>query len=154
LANRRLRRCGEIISQIALRPALARFERMVKERMSLISTKDKPYSFPNDQSSAFNFCFKHFFRSNQLSAILDQTNPLSELDLLRRVTVVGVGGLTRERAAFSIRDVHSSLNTVVFVPFVLLKVQTLVWSLILALYAKVDKYGFIEAPFRKVEKMG
>lgn len=152
LANRRLRCCGEIISQIAIRPALARFERMVKERMSLISTKDKvtPSQMINPQPliSALNT----FFRSNQLSAILDQTNPVSELDLLRRVTVVGVGGLTRERAAFSIRDVHSSqygrICTVRSPEGPNIGLVTY-----LALYSRVNKYGFIEAPFRKVEKI-
>lgn len=153
LANRRLRRCGEIVSQIALRPALARFERMVKERMSLISTKDKctPSQMINPQPiiSALNT----FFRSNQLSAILDQTNPLSELDLLRRVTVVGQGGLTRERAAFSIRDVHSSqygrICTVRSPEGPNIGLVTY-----LALYSRVNDYGFIEAPFRKIEKIG
>jgi len=153
LANRRLRCCGEIVSQIALRPALARFERMVKERMSLVSTKDKctPSQMINPQPiiSALNT----FYRSNQLSAILDQTNPLSELDLLRRVTVVGQGGLTRERAAFSIRDVHSSqygrICTVRSPEGPNIGLVTY-----LALYAKVNSYGFLEAPFRKIEKSG
>jgi len=152
LANRRLRCCGEIISQIAIRPALARFERMVKERMSLISTKDKviPSQMINPQPliSSLNT----FFRSNQLSAILDQTNPVSELDLLRRVTVVGVGGLSRERAAFSIRDVHSSqygrICTVRSPEGPNIGLVTY-----LALYARVNQYGFLEAPFRKVEKV-
>jgi DNA-directed RNA polymerase subunit beta len=152
LANRRLRCCGEIISQIAIRPALARFERMVKERMSLISTKDNviPSQMINPQPliSSLNT----FFRSNQLSAILDQTNPVAELDLLRRVTVVGVGGLTRERAAFSIRDVHSSQYgriCAVRSP----EGPNIGLVTYLALYARVNHYGFLEAPFRKVEKI-
>jgi len=153
LANRRLRCCGEVVAQIALRPALVRFERMVKERMSLISTKEKciPSQIINPQPliSALNT----FFRSNQLSAILDQTNPLSELDLLRRVTVIGQGGLSRERAAFSIRDVHSSqygrICTVRSPEGPNIGLVTY-----LALYARVNDYGFIEAPFRKIQKMG
>jgi len=152
LANRRLRRCGEIVSQIAIKPALARFERMVKERMSLISTKEKPtpsqFINPQPLISGLNT----FFRSNQLSAILDQTNPLAELDLLRRVTVVGVGGLTRERAAFSIRDVHSSQYgriCTVRSP----EGQNIGLVTYLALYSRVNKYGFLEAPFRKLEKV-
>lgn len=153
LANRRLRRCGEIISQIAIRPALARFERMVKERMSLISTKEKPSPSQMINPQPLISSLNTFFRSNQLSAILDQTNPLSELDLLRRVTVVGVGGLTRERAAFSIRDVHSSqygrICTVRSPEGPNIGLVTY-----LALYAQINKYGFIEAPFRKVEKKG
>jgi len=153
LANRRLRRCGEIVSQVALRPAMARFERMVKERMSLLSTKEKPTPSQMINPQPLISSLNTFFRSNQLSAILDQTNPLAELDLLRRVTVVGVGGLTRERAAFSIRDVHSSqYGRICSVrspegPNIGLVTY-------LALYAKVNKYGFIEAPFRKIVKNG
>jgi DNA-directed RNA polymerase subunit beta len=153
LANRRLRRAGEIVAQVALRPAMARFERMVKERMSLISTKEKPTPSQMINPQPLISSLNTFFRSNQLSAILDQTNPLAEIDLLRRVTVVGVGGLTRERAAFSIRDVHSSqygrICTVRSPEGPNIGLVTY-----LALYAKVDKYGFIEAPFRKVLKSG
>lgn len=152
LANRRLRRCGEIVSQIAIRPAMARFERMVKERMSLISTKEKPAPSQMINPQPLISTLNTFFRSNQLSAILDQTNPLSELDLLRRVTVVGIGGLTRDRAAFSIRDVHSSqygrICTVRSPEGPNIGLVTY-----LALYAKVDKYGFILAPFRKLVKV-
>ncbi len=152
LANRRLRRCGEIVSQIAIRPAMARFERMVKERMSLISTKEKPAPSQMINPQPLISTLNTFFRSNQLSAILDQTNPLSELDLLRRVTVVGIGGLTRDRAAFSIRDVHSSqygrICTVRSPEGPNIGLVTY-----LALYARVDNYGFILAPFRKLVKV-
>ena len=151
LANRRLRRSGEIVSQIAIRPALARFERMVKERMSLISTKEKPAPSQMINPQPLISALNTFFRSNQLSAILDQTNPLAELDLLRRVTVVGIGGLTRERAAFSIRDVHSSqygrICTVRSPEGPNIGLVTY-----LALYSQINKYGFLEAPFRKLEK--
>ncbi len=150
LANRRLRSVGEIVAQVALRPALSKFERMIKERMSLISTKDRvlPSQLINPQPliSALNT----FFKQNQLSAILDQTNPLSELELLRRVTVTGTGGLTRERASFSIRDVHSSQYGKICAvrspegPNIGLVTY-------LALYSRVNKYGFIEAPYRKIE---
>ncbi len=153
LANRRLRRCGEIVSQVALRPAMARFERMVKERMSLVSTKEKPTPSQMLNPQPLISSLNTFFRSNQLSAILDQTNPLAELDLLRRVTVVGVGGLTRERAAFSIRDVHSSQYgriCTVRSP----EGPNIGLVSYLALYAHVNKYGFIEAPFRKIVKKG
>jgi len=152
LANRRLRRSGEIVSQIAIRPALARFERMVKERMSLISTKEKPAPSQMINPQPLISALNTFFRSNQLSAILDQTNPLAELDLLRRVTVVGIGGLTRERAAFSIRDVHSSQYgriCAVRSP----EGPNIGLVTYLALYAQINKYGFLEAPFRKLEKI-
>ncbi len=151
LANRRLRSVGEIVAQVAMRPAMSKFERMIRERMSLISTKDKvmPSQLINPQSiiSALNT----FFKQNQLSAILDQTNPLAEIELLRRVTVVGTGGLSRERASFSIRDVHSSQYSKIDAirspegPNIGLVTY-------LALYSKVNKYGFIEAPYRKVVK--
>jgi len=153
LANRRLRRCGEIISEIAIRPSLSRFERMVKERMSLISTKEKPSPSQMMNPQPIISSLNTFFRSNQLSAILDQTNPLTELDLLRRVSVIGVGGLTRERASFSIRDVHSSqygrICTVRSPEGPNIGLVTY-----LALYAKVNQYGFLESPYRLVEKIG
>ncbi len=153
LANRRLRRGGEIVSQIAIKPALARFERMVKERMSLISTKEKPAPSQLINPQPLISGLNTFFRSNQLSAILDQTNPLAELDLLRRVTVIGQGGLTRERAAFSIRDVHSSQYgriCAVRSP----EGPNIGLVTYLALFSRVNKYGFIEAPFRPVIKQG
>ncbi len=152
LANRRLRQCSEIVCQIAIRPALARFERMVKERMSLISTKESPSPSQMINPQPLISSLNSFFRSNQLSSILDRTNPLSELDLLRRVTVVGIGGLTRERAAFSIRDVHSSQYgriCAVRSP----EGPNIGLVTYLALYAKVNNYGFILAPFRKVKKI-
>lgn len=153
LANRRLRRCGEIVSQVAIRPALMRFERMIKERMSLISTKEKPTPSQMINPQPLISSLNTFFRSNQLSAILDQTNPLSELDLLRRVTVIGIGGLTRERAAFSIRDVHSSQYgriCAVRSP----EGPNIGLVTYLALYAQVNRYGFLEAPFRPIKKVG
>jgi len=151
LANRRLRRVGEIVSEIALKPALLRFERMVKERMTLISTKEMPLPSQMINPQPLVSSLNSFFRSNQLSSILDQTNPLSEVDLIRRVTVVGIGGISRERASFSIRDVHSSqygrICTVRSPEGPNIGLVTY-----LALYSKINKYGFLEAPFRKVTK--
>ena len=116
-------------------------------------TKEKPSPSQMINPQPLISSLNTFFRSNQLSAILDQTNPLSEIDLLRRVTVVGVGGLTRERAAFSIRDVHASqygrICTVRSPEGPNIGLVTY-----LALYAKVDKYGFLLAPFRKIVKNG
>lgn len=152
LSNRRLRRIGEILVQVALRPAVVRFERMIKERMSLISPKEKatPSQMINPQSlvAAIN----SFFRTNQLSAILDQTNPLSELDLLRRVTVVGPGGLTRERASFSIRDIHSSQYGRIC-PIRSPEGPNIGLVTYLALFSRVNEYGFLEAPYRVVKKV-
>ncbi len=151
LANRRLRRVGEIVSEIALKPALVRFERMIKERMTLISTKEMPLPSQMINPQPLVSSLNSFFRSNQLSSILDQTNPISEVDLIRRVTVVGIGGISRERASFSIRDVHSSQYgriCTVRSP----EGPNIGLVNYLALYAKINDYGFIEAPFRKVIK--
>ena len=151
LANRRLRRVGEIVSEIAIKPALIRFERMIKERMTLISTKEMPLPSQMINPQPLVSSLNSFFRSNQLSSILDQTNPISELDLIRRVTVVGIGGISRERASFSIRDVHSSQYgriCAVRSP----EGPNIGLVNYLAIYARINDYGFIEAPFRKVEK--
>lgn len=152
LSNRRLRRVGEVLVQVVLRPAVARFERMVKERMSLISPREKatPSQIINPQSlvAAIN----SFFRTNQLSVILDQTNPLSELDILRRITVVGPGGLTRERASFSIRDIHSSQYGRIC-PVRSPEGPNIGLVTYLALFTRVNDYGFLETPYRVVKKI-
>ncbi len=149
LGNRRLRQVGEIITHIALKPAALRFERMIKEKMSLASTKEvvTPSQIVNPQP--FTSALNTFFRSNQLSAILDQTNPLAELDLLRRVTVVGPGGLSRERASFSIRDVHGSQYSRIC-PVRSPEGPNIGLVTYLALYARVNEYGFLEAPYLPV----
>jgi DNA-directed RNA polymerase subunit beta len=149
LGNRRLRQVGEIINHIALKPATIRFERMIKEKMSLASTKDSvsPSQIINPQP--FTSALNTFYRSNQLSAILDQTNPLAELDLLRRVTVVGPGGLSRERASFSIRDVHGSQYSRIC-PVRSPEGPNIGLVTYLALYAQVNEYGFLEAPYLPV----
>ncbi|MBU2592215.1 DNA-directed RNA polymerase subunit beta, partial [Patescibacteria group bacterium] len=152
LGNRRLRRIGEILTQIALRQATARFERMVKERMSLVSPKEKASPAQMINSQSFANSINSFFRTNQLSAILDQTNPLSELDLLRRVTVIGPGGLTRERASFSIRDIHGSQYGRVC-PVRSPEGINIGLVTYLALFARVNQYGFLEAPYRVVKKV-
>jgi len=151
LGNRRLRRVGEILTQVALRQATAKFERMIKERMSLISPKEKAIPSQMINSQAFANAVNSFFRTNQLSAILDQTNPLSEIDLLRRVTVIGPGGLTRERASFSIRDIHGSQYGRVC-PVRSPEGTNIGLVTYLALYTRVNEYGFLETPYRRVEK--
>ncbi|MFH1561737.1 MAG: DNA-directed RNA polymerase subunit beta, partial [Patescibacteria group bacterium] len=151
LGNRRLRQVGEIITRVALKPAVARFERMIKERMSLVSTKDRvsPGQVINPQ--ALTNAINSFFRTNQLSTILDQTNPLSELDILRRVTVVGPGGLSRERASFSIRDIHASQYGRLC-PVRSPEGGNIGLVTYLALFAKVNDYGFLETPYRVVKE--
>ncbi len=152
LGNRRIRRVGEVVTQVALRSATLRFERMVKERMSLASTKDKVTPTKLVSSQIFTNSINSFFRTNQLSSILDQTNPLAELDLLRRVTVLGPGGLSRERASFSIRDIHPSQYGRIC-PIRSPEGPNIGLVTYLALFAKVNQYGFLEAPYQKVEKV-
>lgn len=151
LSNRRLRRVGEILTQVALRQATARFERMVKERMSLNSPKEKATPAQMINSQSFANAINSFFRTNQLSAILDQTNPLSEIDLLRRVTVIGPGGLTRERASFSIRDIHSSQYGRIC-PVRSPEGINIGLVTYLSLFTRVNEYGFLETPYRVVKK--
>lgn len=151
LANRRIRCVGEQVGQNAFRVGLLRLERMIRERMSLVSTEEKvaPVSLINARPliSAIN----EFFRSNQLSTILDQTNPLSELDNLRRVSVMGQGGINRERASFSIRDIDVSQYGRIC-PVRSPEGPNIGLVTYLALYTKVNKFGFLEAPYRKVVK--
>src|SRR3989344_552783 len=149
LANRRVRRVGELVAQTAFREGLLRLERAIREKMSLVSTEElvSPTSFVNARPviSAIN----QFFRSSQLSQILEQTNPLSEIDHLRRLTVMGRGGITRERASFSIRDVNSSQYGRID-PVRSPEGANIGLVTYLALGARVNKFGFLEVPYRKV----
>jgi len=152
LANRRVRRVGELVAQLAFRPGILRLERAVREKMSLVSPEEKvmPAMLINARSviSSIN----EFYRSNQLSTILDQTNPLSEIDNLRRLSVMGQGGITRERASFSIRDINSSQYGRVC-PIRSPEGPNIGLVTYMALYARVNEYGFLETPYRKVEKV-
>jgi len=151
LGNRRLRCVGEILAKTAFRDGLLRLERVIKEKMSLVSTEDLvvPGSIVNSRPviSAVN----EFFRSSQLSQIIEQTNPLSEIDHLRRITVMGRGGITRERASFSIRDVNISQYGRID-PVRSPEGGNIGLVTYLSLYAKVNKFGFLEVPYRKVVK--
>lgn len=153
LANRRLRRVGELVAVNAFRVGLLRLERSVKEKMSLISPDDRPLPANLINARPLIASLNEFFRSNQLSTILDDTNPLSEVDNLRRVSVLGTGGVNRERASFSIRDVNASQYSRLD-PVRSPEGPNIGLVTYLALYAKVDEFGFIEAPYRKVEKVG
>jgi DNA-directed RNA polymerase subunit beta len=151
LANRRIRRVGELVAQTAFRLGLFRLERAIKEKMSLLSTEEevRPVNLVNARPviSAIN----EFFRSNQLSAILDQVNPLSEIDNLRRLSVLGPGGITRERASFSIRDINSSQYGRIC-PIRSPEGPNIGLVTYMALYTRVNEYGFLEVPYRKVVK--
>lgn len=153
LSNRRLRRVGELVAVNAFRVGLLRLERSVKEKMSLISPDDKPLPATLINARPLIASLNEFFRSNQLSTILDDTNPLSEVDNLRRVSVLGTGGINRERASFSIRDVNASQYGRID-PIRSPEGPNIGLVTYLALYARINEFGFIETLYKKVEKSG
>lgn len=151
LANRRVRRVGELVGHVAFRSGLLRLERAVKERMSLLDPKSKV--MPNQVVNARPLisATNEFFRTSQLSAILDQTNPLSEVDTLRKLSVMGVGGISRERASFSIRDINASQYSRIC-PVRSPEGPNIGLVTFMSLFTKVDEYGFLLAPYRKLLK--
>jgi DNA-directed RNA polymerase subunit beta len=144
-----LRRVGELVATHAFRAGLLRLERAVKEKMSLISPDDRPQPQNLIKARPLIASINEFFRSNQLSTILDDTNPLSEIDNLRRVSVLGTGGINRERASFSIRDINASQYGRID-PIRSPEGPNIGLVTYLALYTKVNEFGFLEAPYRKV----
>ena len=152
LSNRYLRSVGQLIAQVPFRIGLSRFERMIRNRMVLLSKNQNVNLSSLINTQPIIAAINEFFRTNRLSAILDQTNPLSELDNLRRLSVMGPGGLTRERAPFSIRDVSSSQYGRIC-PVRSPEGQNIGLVTYLALYTRVNKYGFLESPYRKVKKV-
>ncbi|MBI1872152.1 DNA-directed RNA polymerase subunit beta, partial [Candidatus Collierbacteria bacterium] len=108
LANRRIRRVGELVNQTAFRVGLLRLERSIKEKMSMAKAEDLPTPSALINPRPIIASVYEFFRRNRLSSILEQVNPLSEIDNLRRLSVMGTGGVTRERASFSMRDINAS----------------------------------------------
>ena len=155
LANRRVRCVGELVAATAFRIGVLRLERSIKERMTLIQP-DVPVSIAGlINARPIMASINEFFRTSQLSTILDQTNPLSEIDNLNRLTVMGTGGISRERAAFSIRDINSSQYGRVC-PIRSPEGPNIGLVTYMALYAKVNQYGFLESPYRRVvqEKHG
>ena len=148
LANRRVRRVGELVAQNAFRVGILRLERVIKERMSLTPTDIVPSPASLINARPIISSINDFFRTSQLSTILDQTNPLSEVDNLRRLTVMGTGGIARERAAFSIRDInHSQYSRIC--PIRSPEGPNIGLVTYLALYCRVNEFGFLEAPYRK-----
>jgi len=153
LGNRRVRRVGELVATNAFRVGILRLERSIREKMSLAgaaATDLTPSQLVNARPiiAAVN----DFFRTSQLSTILDQTNPLSEIDNLRRLTVMGIGGISRERASFSIRDINASQYGRIC-PIRSPEGPNIGLVTYMALYARVNEYGFLETPYRKVEKV-
>src|SRR5258708_3963245 len=151
LSNRRLRRVGELVATHAFRVGLLRLERSIKEKMSLISTEDQPNPANLINPRPLIASLNEFFRSNQLSTILDNTNPLSEIDNLRRVSVLGPGGINRERASFSIRYVNPSQYGRID-PVRSPEGMNIGLVTYLTLYARINEFGFIETPYKKVIK--
>ena len=147
LGNRRVRAIGELI-QNKFRVGLARMERIVKDRMSIM---DIDSLTPNKLINARPLIsvVKEFFMSSQLSQFMDQTNPLAELEHKRRLSAMGPGGLTRERAGFEVRDVHTTHYSRIC-PIATPEGPNIGLVGHLASYAKLNSYGFIEAPFYRV----
>lgn len=152
LSNRRVRRVGELVQTVAFRVGLLRLERSIREKMSLAKTSEElsPASLINARPLIATI--SEFFRRNRLSAILDQTNPLSEVDNLRRLSVMGTGGVTRERASFSMRDINASQYSRID-PVRSPEGPNIGLVTYMALYARVNEFGFLEAPYRKVENV-
>ena len=149
LANRIVRCAGELVQQNAFRIGVLRLERIIKERMSLTVADQEPTPGGLINAKPVIAAINEFFRSSQLSSILDQVNPLSELDHLRRLSVMGAGGITRDRASFSVRDInHSQYGRID--PIRSPEGQNIGLVTYLALYAKINEYGFLETPYRKV----
>ncbi|MDP2585700.1 MAG: DNA-directed RNA polymerase subunit beta [Candidatus Levybacteria bacterium] len=151
LANRRVRRVGELVATTSFRVGVLRLERSIKERMSLIQPDIPPSIGALINARPIMASINEFFRTSQLSTILDQTNPLSEIDNLNRLTVMGTGGISRERAAFSIRDINSSQYGRIC-PIRSPEGPNIGLVTYLALYSKVNEHGFLETPYRKVHK--
>ena len=147
LGNRRVRTVGELI-QNQFRIGLSRMERVVRERMSLAEGDSAtPQSLTNIRP--LTAAIKEFFSSSQLSQFMDQINPLAELTNKRRLSALGPGGLSRDRAGYEVRDVHASHYGRIC-PIETPEGPNIGLITTLASYAKVNKYGFIETPYRKV----
>ena len=151
LGNRRIRSVGELL-QNQFRIGFSRMERVVKERMTLQAQEpDKVTPSALINIRPVMAAIKEFFGSSPLSQFMDQTNPLSELTHKRRLSALGPGGLSRDRAGFEVRDVHYS-HYGRMCPIETPEGPNIGLISYLATFAKINKYGFIEAPFRKIDK--
>ncbi len=150
LGNRRVRSVGELL-QNQFRIGIARLERVIRERMQIQDNKElTPQSLINIRpvSSAI----KEFFGSSQLSQFMDQSNPIAELTHKRKLSALGPGGLNRERASFDVRDVHYS-HYGRLCPIETPEGQNIGLISSLSTYARINEYGFIETPYRKVDQI-
>ncbi|HND84462.1 MAG TPA: DNA-directed RNA polymerase subunit beta, partial [Pseudobdellovibrionaceae bacterium] len=149
LGNRRVRSVGELLEN-QYRIGLVRMERAIRERMSL---QDVETMMPHDLVNAkpVNAVIKEFFGSSQLSQFMDQTNPLSEITHKRRLSALGPGGLTRDRAGFEVRDVHPTHYGRIC-PIETPEGPNIGLIASLATFARINHYGFIETPYRKIEE--
>ena len=150
LGNRRVRTVGELLEN-QFRVGLVRMERAIKEKMSVHQDIDS--AMPHDliNSKPVIAAIKEFFGSSQLSQFMDQTNPLSEVTHKRRLSALGPGGLSRERAGFEVRDVHASHYGRIC-PIETPEGPNIGLISSLATFARINEYGFIESPYKKVEK--
>ncbi len=148
LANRRVRSVGELLEN-QFRIGLVRMERSIRERMGSVEIDSV---MPNDlvNSKPVSASLREFFGSSQLSQFMDQTNPLSEITHKRRLSALGPGGLSRDRATFEVRDVHPTHYGRIC-PIETPEGQNIGLINSLATYARVNKYGFIESPYRKMD---
>jgi DNA-directed RNA polymerase subunit beta len=149
LGNRRVRTVGELLEN-QFRVGLVRMERAIKEKMSVHQDIDS--AMPHDliNSKPVIAAIKEFFGSSQLSQFMDQTNPLSEVTHKRRLSALGPGGLSRERAGFEVRDVHASHYGRIC-PIETPEGPNIGLISSLATFARINEYGFIESPYKKVE---
>jgi DNA-directed RNA polymerase subunit beta len=149
LGNRRVRAVGELLEN-QFRIGLVRMERAIKEKMSVHQDIDS--AMPHDliNSKPVIAAIKEFFGSSQLSQFMDQTNPLSEVTHKRRLSALGPGGLSRERAGFEVRDVHPTHYGRIC-PIETPEGPNIGLISSLACYARINEYGFIESPYKKVE---
>ena len=148
LGNRRVRSVGELVEN-QFRIGILRMERVIKEKMSTLLEVES--AMPQDliNPRPISAAMKDFFATSQLSQFMDQTNPLSEITHKRRVSALGPGGLTRERAGFEVRDVHPTHYGRIC-PIETPEGPNIGLINSLATFARVNKYGFIESPYRKV----
>lgn len=153
LSNRRVKTVGELVAMYCVRVGMVRVERDVKTRMSLIVSETEIAPMQVMNSKALSNAINTFFKTSQLSTIIDQTNPVSEIENLRRLTVAGPGGLVKERASFSIRDISSSQYGRIC-PIRSPEGPNIGVVTYLAMYTRLNEYGFLETPYRKVVQEG